>query len=234
MEQLINIYNEFYGDIFITIIRILVGILLILSKKYVSKTLKCYVTVVYFGGILGTVIPCYLNCSIKVILLGLTFGMVLGYLYVKFQKKDYMTDGIFLFVYFYEFVGLIFFVLNINFSEIFKIYIYYVDYATIYISIIIAAILSVAMCIVLHKKKIIEEIIAENKYFWIGNYFIISLFIGISNFPVYEQGDGKEMSLVLLNVTDDFQFSCLMILETMMMLLYREYKKTKTEKNKLL
>ncbi len=33
MEQLINIYNEFYGDIFITIIRILVGILLILSKK---------------------------------------------------------------------------------------------------------------------------------------------------------------------------------------------------------
>lgn len=42
------------------------------------------------------------------------------------------------------------------------------------------------------------------------------------------------MSLVLLNVTDDFQFSCLMILETMMMLLYREYKKTKTEKNKLL
>ena len=69
-----------------------------------------------------------------------------------------MTDGIFLFVYFYEFVGLIFFVLNINFSEIFKIYIYYVDYATIYISIIIAAILSVAMCIVLHKKKIIEEL----------------------------------------------------------------------------
>ena len=40
---------------------------------------------------------------------------------------------------------LYFFVLNINFSEIFKIYIYYVDYATIYISIIIAAILSVAM-----------------------------------------------------------------------------------------
>ena len=90
------------------------------------------------------------------------------------------------------------------------------------------------MCIVLHKKTIIEELIAENKSFWIGNYFIISLFIGISNFSVYGPGDGKEMSLVLLNVTDDFQFSCLMILETMMMLLYREYKKTKTEKNKLL
>lgn len=96
MEQLINIYNEFYGDIFITIIRILVGILLILSKKYVSKTLKCYVTVVYFGGILGTVIPCYLNCSIKVILLGLTFGMVLGYLCVKFQKRLYDGWNIFI------------------------------------------------------------------------------------------------------------------------------------------
>ena len=128
----------------------------------------------------------------------------------------------------------LYFCFKYKFFEIFKIYIYYVDYATIYISIIIAAILSVAMCIVLHKKKIIEEIIAENKYFWIGNYFIISLFIGISNFSVYGPGDGKEMSLVLLNVTDDFQFSCLMILETMMMLLYREYKKTKTEKNKLL
>ena len=33
MEQLINIYNEFYGDIFITIIRILVGILRILSNS---------------------------------------------------------------------------------------------------------------------------------------------------------------------------------------------------------
>ena len=37
MEQLINIYNEFYGDIFITIIRILVGILLILSKSMCLK-----------------------------------------------------------------------------------------------------------------------------------------------------------------------------------------------------
>ena len=87
MEQLINIYNEFYGDIFITIIRILVGILLILSKKYVSKTLKCYVTVVYFGGILGTVIPCYLNCSIKVILLGLTLGWCWDTYMLNFKKK---------------------------------------------------------------------------------------------------------------------------------------------------
>lgn len=232
MEQIIDIYNEFHGDIFISIIRVLIGILLILNEKYISEKLKCYITVIYLGGILGTVIPSYFGCSTKGILLGMVLGFVVGWIYAKFQKKAYVTDLIFLFTYFYVFVGLVFVALNINFSEMLGIYTYYIDYATIYAAIIIATILTVVTYIVIifSKKKKVIKAIAENKYFWIGNYFIVSLLIGVSNFPVYGPGEGNEMSLVLLNVTDNFQFNCLIVIEVVMVFLYRAYKKMKTEK----
>ena len=45
-------------------------------------------------------------------------------------------------------------------------------------------------------------------------------------FPIYGPGDWNEMSLELLNVTDDFQLNCVVMLEIMMLLAYRGYKKS--------
>ena len=47
-------------------------------------------------------------------------------------------------------------------------------------------------------------------------------------FPIYGPGDWNEMSIELLNVTDDFQVNCLVMFEVVILIAYREYKKTIT------
>ena len=107
----------------------------------------------------------------------------------------------------------------------FGIYNYDIDYKTIYAATIFSTILALLSYIAFHNKNKIINIIEENKYFWIGNYFIIRAVIGFGMFPIYGPGDWNEMSIQLLNVTDDFQLNCVVMLEVMMLLAYRGYKK---------
>ena len=225
MTEIIKIYNQIHGDILLTIIRVLIGILLIVNEKYASRKIKYGVTVIYYGMILSGIISGYFDFSIKGILLGEIIGFIVSCIIVKYHKTDHITNLLFLFIYFYEIIGCIFYIFNINFSEIFGIYNYDIDYKTIYAAIIFSIILAVIGYIIFHNKNKFINIIEENKYFWIGNYFVIGAVIGFSIFPVYGPGDWNEMSIQLLNVTDDFQLNCVIMLEVIMLLAYRGYKK---------
>ncbi|MFQ9115429.1 hypothetical protein [uncultured Eubacterium sp.] len=226
MIEIIKIYNQTYGDILLTLIRVLIGILLIVNEKYVSRRFKYGVIVIYFGMILGGIISGYFDFSIKGILLGSIIGLIMGCIIVKYHKTDHIANLLFLLIYFYEIIGCIFYIFNINFSEILGIYNYDIDYKTIYATIIFSIILTVISYIVFYNKSNFIKIIEENKYFWIGNYFVIGAVIGFGTFPIYGPGDWNEMSIELLNVTDDFQLNCVVMLEIMMLLAYRGYKKS--------
>lgn len=226
MIEIIKIYNQTYGDILLTLIRVLIGILLIVNEKYVSRRFKYGVIVIYFGMILGGIISGYFDFSIKGILLGSIIGLIMGCIIVKYHKTDHIANLLFLLIYFYEIIGCIFYIFNINFSEILGIYNYDIDYKTIYATIIFSIILTVISYIVFYNKSNFIKIIEENKYFWIGNYFVIGAVVGFGTFPIYGPGDWNEMSIELLNVTDDFQLNCVVMLEIMMLLAYRGYKKS--------
>lgn len=225
MTEIIKIYNQIHGDILLAIIRVLIGILLIVNKKYAPGRIKYGATVIYYGMILSGIISGYFDFSIKGILLGEIIGFIMSCIIVKYHKTEHITNLLFLFIYFYEIIGCIFYIFNINFSEIFGIYNYDIDYKTIYAAIIFSIILAVIGYIIFYNKNKFINIIEENKYFWIGNYFVIGAVIGFSMFPVYGPGDWNEMSIQLLNVTDDFQLNCVIMLEVIMLLAYRGYKK---------
>lgn len=131
-------------------------------------------------------------------------------------------------IYFYEIIGCIFYIFNINFSEILGVYNYDIDYKTIYVALIFSIILTVISYIVFRNKNNFIKIVEENKYFWIGNYFVMGAVIGFCMFPIYGPGDWNEMSIELLNFTDDFQVNCLVMFEVVILIAYREYKKTIT------
>ena len=59
MIEIIKIYNQIHGDILLTTIRVLIGILLIVNEKYVSGRIKYAVIVIYYGIILGGVTSGY-------------------------------------------------------------------------------------------------------------------------------------------------------------------------------
>ena len=204
MIEIIKIYNQIHGDILLMIIKIIIGTLLIVNEKYISRRFKYSVIVIYFGMMLGCFIPGYLH------------------------KTDHIANSLFLLIYFYEIIGCIFYIFNINFSEILGVYNYDIDYKTIYVALIFSVILTVISYIVFRNKNNFIKIVEENKYFWIGNYFVMGAVIGFCMFPIYGPGDWNEMSIELLNVTDDFQVNCLVMFEVVILIAYREYKKTIT------
>ena len=228
MIEIIKIYNQIHGDILLMIIKIIIGTLLIANEKYISRRFKYSVIVIYFGMMLGCFIPGYLDFSVKGIFLGTIVGLILGCIIAKYHKTDYIANSLFLLIYFYEIIGCIFYIFNINFSEILGVYNYDIDYKTIYVALIFSVILTVISYIVFRNKNNFIKIVEENKYFWIGNYFVMGAVIGFCMFPIYGPGDWNEMSIELLNVTDDFQVNCLVMFEVVILIVYREYKKTIT------
>ena len=114
MIEIIKIYNQTYGDILLTLIRVLIGILLIVNEKYVSRRFKYGVIVIYFGMILGGIISGYFDFSIKGILLGSIIGLIMGCIIVKYHKTDHIANLLFLLIYFYEIIGCIFYIFNIS------------------------------------------------------------------------------------------------------------------------
>ena len=56
MSEILKIYSQFYGDIILTIIRIVIGMVMILNTKKISKNFKCRVVAVYYGIILEIVV----------------------------------------------------------------------------------------------------------------------------------------------------------------------------------
>lgn len=81
-------------------------------------------------------IPGYLDFSVKGIFLGTIVGLILGCIIAKYHKTDHIANSLFLLIYFYEIIGCIFYIFNINFSEILGVYNYDIDYKTIYVALI--------------------------------------------------------------------------------------------------
>lgn len=225
MTEIIKIYNQYNVDIILTFIRIILGILLVLNTKKVSKNVKYGVVVTYYGIISWLVVMFRLNCSNMILGVGLLLVLALSFLIVKFHKTEHIVNVIFFFICFYILTGCIFCLFNINFSEILGIYNYDIDFKSIYIMLLISATLSVLVYIFVIVKKKFITILEGNNYFLIGNYFIASAFVSIAMFPIYGPTENREFVLVLLNVTDNFKTNYVLLAETIIILLYREYKK---------
>ena len=224
MSEILKIYSQFYGDIILTIIRIVIGMVMILNTKKISKNFKCRVVAVYYGIILEIVVLVGIkNVTLKLALC-LLVVFSFGFAIIKCYKIDCLMNSILLFVYSYMIIGCIVEIIDINFSELLGNYNYDIDYTSICVTMLLAGLLSAFVYMIICRKKDTIFRFEANKYFWLGNYFVVSAFVGFSIFPIYGPGDGREMILVLLNVSDDFKTNFILLFETLLVFLYRGYK----------
>ena len=209
------------------LIRVVIGIMLISNSKFISKQFKYAITVIYYGTIFGCTITGYFDLPLQGIFVGVVSGFIISCLIVKIHKTEHIVNLLTLVMYYYIIVGYICRILNVSFSEIFSVYdCCDIDYTTIYAIIIISVTLAVISYIILYRKNKFRQIIDDSKYFWMGNYFIIGAVTGFLMFPVYGPGDCQEMCIVLLNIFYDFDWHGVVLLETVVLLVYRGYKRT--------
>ena len=180
------------------VIRIVIGIILL--SKFFDTKYKQTVIILYYSVIVGESTVFMMNNRIVGLLVGLLIGGILSILLSKYGNKKIIVEYIFIFINYYAAIETVFYLLDINFSEILKTYDdIYVDYKTIYAKIIIALVLtSITLILVKLKRKIIINDSCLVKA--IGAYFIISAIFSNTMHPLEKPDTYFDFWLPLLNV----------------------------------
>lgn len=228
MSDLINVYNQYYGDIILVAIKILVGIILIINIQQKYTKLKYTITVTYSTTMLGMVIFGYLSNNLFINILGLIVGLMVGGLVSRFSFRENIIIYLLFFIYYYVLLECFLKMAGIDFTEIFKGMSYYdIDYYGVGISCGMAIVLALVTIKILQKKNKLIKLIDENKYFWIGNFIIVGGIMQLQLFPVYGISEWSELAMILLNGFYSRETYAIVLLELIALLISRICKHNK-------
>lgn len=227
MSGFLRIYRDANLDIICAVIRIVIGIIMLVSLKNRVIDIKKFLVTIYYGLIGGCILGCLLNPVMINIVIGGIFGLFLSLCVSIFYKGDIVTSFILFFITIYEILETIFYVYKINFSVILKTYDdIFADYTTMYIKLSSSIFLSIIACIIYSKIKGKNDYRIPNKLrnVFFGNYFILGALFASMLQPSDVPGDWKDVFIPLLNVNYSPYLYAFPILEIVILIIVLAYK----------
>ena len=198
---MLDFYIGIHGEIVITIFRILIGILLLISEKVIPRKVKQFIVTAYYGVLFGVLSIYISNLRVYSILIGAILGLIVSVMLTIYKKTDHITNLIVLFITFYEITEIIVYSLKFDFykyatniSEI------YADHRTIYFKLVVAFYITIISYIVISSNEKIRKFLEGRKFFWLGVFFIVGAIFANTVHPLDIPDEWKDLYLILLNV----------------------------------
>lgn len=198
---MLDLYIDIHGEIVITLFRILIGIMLLISERAIPRIVKQFIVTTYYGVLFGVLSIYISNLRLSSILIGAVLGLVVSVMLTIYKKTDHITNFIVLFITFYEITELVVYFLKFDFykyatniSEI------YADHRTIYFKLVVAFYITIISYIVINSNEKIRKFLEEGKFFWLGVFFIVGAIYANTVHPLDIPDEWKDLYLILLNV----------------------------------
>ena len=192
---MLDFYIDIHGEIVITLFRILIGIMLLISDKVIPRKMKQFIVTTYYGVLFGVLSIYISNLRVYSILIGAILGLIVSMMLTIYKRTDHITNLIVLFITFYEITEIIVYSLKFDFykyatniSEI------YADHRTIYFKLVVAFYITIISYIVIASKDKIRKFLERVKFFWLGAIFANTIH------PLDIPDEWKDLCLILFNV----------------------------------
>ena len=200
-RRMLDFYIDIHGEIVITLLRILIGIMLLISDKVIPRKMKQFIVTTYYGVLFGVLSIYISNLRVYSILIGAILGLIVSMMLTIYKRTDHITNLIVLFITFYEITEIIVYSLKFDFykyatniSEI------YADHRTIYFKLVVAFYITIISYIVIASKDKIRKFLERVKFFWLGVFFIVGAIFANTIHPLDIPDEWKDLCLILFNV----------------------------------
>ena len=198
---MLDFYIDMHGEIVITLFRILIGIMLLISNKVIPRKMKQFIVTAYYGILFGVISIYISNLRVYSILIGAILGLIVSVMLTIYKRTDHITNLIVLFITFYEITEIIvysfkfdFYKYATNINEI------YADHRTIYFKLVVALYITIISYIVIASKDKIRKFLERVKFFWLGVFFIVGAIFANTIHPLDIPDEWEDLYLILLNI----------------------------------
>ncbi|MBE5958568.1 MAG: hypothetical protein E7254_06865 [Lachnospiraceae bacterium] len=230
MSDFVYMFDLIHGDVFLTFIRCLIGIVLLVDEKVISVRKKYGAIVIYFGTVIGSCIGVIIDNSFFVALIFMLVGFVISFLISHFHKTEHVVNMLLYEMNWYVLFGFIFTLFRINVAEILNMYDdFNINYISIFVLTIFSVMATIISVFVIPRIKKLNDVLQKDKYFIMGNYMIIGAFLGTVMLPMHGPADSGEMCVVLLNAFYDLKYFTVAIIGTALFCEAFKRKKSKGE-----
>lgn len=200
-KRMLDLYIDIHGQFVITLFRILIGIMLLISEKVIPRKVKQFIVTTYYGVLFGVFSIYISNLRVGSILIGAILGLIVSVMLTIYKKTDRITNLIVLFIIFYEITETIVYFLKFDFykyaTNINEIY---ADHRTIYFKLVVALYITIISYIVIDSKDKIKKILERVKFFWLGVFFIVGAIFANTIHPLDIPDEWEDLYLILLNI----------------------------------
>ncbi len=152
----------------------------------------------YYGVLFGVISIYISNLRVSGILIGAILGLLVSFALIIYKETENINNFIVLFITFYEITEIIVYSFKFDFykyapniSEL------YADHRTIYFKLVVAFYVTLISYIIINHQ---EKNIGNNKFFWLGIFFIVGAIFANTIHPLDVPDEWEDLCLILLNV----------------------------------
>ena len=96
---MVELYEDMYGEIVVTLLRIMLGILLLISQKIIPGRFKEFIVTSYYGVLVCMITTYVSNLKISSMIIGIVLGLVVSVMLTIYNKTKDFTNLIVIFIY---------------------------------------------------------------------------------------------------------------------------------------
>ena len=114
---MVELYEDMHGEIVVTLLRIMLGILLLISQKIIPERFKEFIVTSYYGVLVCMITTYVSNLKISSMIIGIVLGLVVSVMLTIYNKTEDFTNLIVIFIAMYEIIEVIVYAFNFDFSS---------------------------------------------------------------------------------------------------------------------
>ena len=99
---MVELYEDMHGEIVVTLLRIMLGILLLISQKIIPERFKEFIVTSYYGVLVCMITTYVSNLKISSMIIGIVLGLVVSVMLTIYNKTEDFTNLIVIFIAMYE------------------------------------------------------------------------------------------------------------------------------------
>ena len=215
IKIMVELYEDMHGEIVVTLLRIMLGILLLISQKIIPERFKEFIVTSYYGVLVCMITTYVSNLKISSMIIGIVLGLVVSVMLTIYNKTEDFTNLIVIFIAMYEIMEVIVYAFDFDFSSFAtNIMDVYADNRNMYFKAVVALYITVISYIVISTKEKARNYLQKNKHFWLGIFFIVGAVFANTLHPLEIPYTTKDLWFILWNINyshDEFWLPILIL-----------------------